>query len=113
MKFITAIVMTLGLSAVAQASDLNQNALETLLNTPDLSVNGDVHSYETVESIYNSAVESNARIDNQCEVIRSSKIAKCTLWLTFKPMGETAIEYTVNLPGTSMNSNFVNVARGD
>lgn len=113
MKYFSTLVMVLGLASVAQASDLNQNALNTLLNTPDLTIEGDVFSYETATSIYNLGLKAGARIENKCEVIKASKIAKCILWITYNPIGETALEYTVNLPGNTLNSNIVYVSRGD
>ena len=113
MKYFSTLVMVLGLTSVAQASELNQNALNALLDTPNLSLEGDVFSYETASSIYTLGLKANAKIDNKCEVIKASKIAKCTLWITHNPIGETALEYTVNLPGNSLNSNIVYVSRGD
>lgn len=114
MKYITAMIMALGLAALAQASDLTQNALKTLLESSnDISLDGDVHSNETVVGIYNSAVSAGAKIENKCAVIKASNIAKCTLWITYSPMGETAIDYVVNLPGTSLESNNAYVSRGD
>lgn len=113
MKYISALVMALGLTTLAHASDLNQKALEALLNASNLSLDGDVHSDETVIGIYNSAVSANAKIENNCVAVQSSKIAKCTLWITYSPMGETAIDYIVSLPGNTLASNIVYVARGD
>lgn len=112
MKALLALVMTLSFSLSAQAKDLNKTALDTLLSTPGVQVSGDVHSYETLESIYKGAVVNGARIENEC-IILNSRIADCTLWLTFSPIGETAIQYSVFLPGDKLVSTIVEVARGD
>lgn len=112
MKTLFALTLALGLSSQVMASSLNETALKTLLTTPGIQVAGDVHSDETLESIYQGAVEAGARIENECSPI-NSRYAKCTLWLTFKPIGETALQYTVELPGTKLASSIIEVARGD
>lgn len=112
MKAILALTMTFALSFAALAKDLNQNALEALLNTPGVQVAGDVHAHETLDSIYKGALKAEAKIENEC-IILNSRIADCTLWLTFSPMGETAIQYSVYLPGDKLVSTIVEVARGD
>ena len=66
MKTLILTAMTLGLSFTASASDLNQNALNTLLTTSNLSISGDVHSYESFKSIYEDAINNNAKIENNC-----------------------------------------------
>lgn len=113
MKCFLTLILGLGLTTIAGAADLNQNALQALLVTENISLDGDVHSDETVTSIYDSAIAGNAKINNICTIIKASSIAKCTLWITYSPMGETAIEYTVNLPGTSLATNNAYVSRGD
>lgn len=112
MKALLALTMTIALSAPAMAKDLNITSLDTLLNTPGVAVTGDVHAHETLDSIYKNAVRNGAKIENEC-IILNSRIADCTLWLTFKPMGETAIQYSVYLPGDKLVSTIVEVARGD
>ncbi len=112
MKAFLALTMTFALTLSAQAKDLNQNALEALLSTPGVQVSGDVHAHETLESIYKGAVSNGAKVQNEC-IILNSRIADCTLWLTFSPMGETAVLYSVYLPGDKLVSTIVEVARGD
>lgn len=112
MKKICALMSVLVFSGVASASSLNERALEALLSS-QVSLRGDVHSYETIESIYANAQKSQARINNNCEVVRNTNKASCTLWLNFSPIGETALDYEVLLPGDQVISNFVTVSRGD
>ncbi len=112
MKYLTALALAAGLATLAQASDLNQNSLKTLLSAEHLILDGDVHADDTVLDIYNSAVEVKAAIENKCTVIKTSKIAKCTLLITYGKIGEVAIEYTVNAAGFAMISNSVYVSRG-
>jgi hypothetical protein len=113
MKCVITLLLGFGLSTIANAADLNQNALQALLATENIALDGDVHSDETVTSIYDSAIAANAKINNICIAVKASPIAKCTLWITYSPIGETAIEYTVNLPGTSLATNNAYVSRGD
>lgn len=112
MKTLLALTLTLGLGTSAFAGTLNQNALEALLNTKGLVLNGDVHSHETVASIYKGALKSNARINNECHP-QNNVEAHCTLWINYNPIGETALSYDVLLPGHELSSPFVEVARGD
>ena len=112
MKKICALTLALVFSGAVSASDLNERALKALLSTK-VSLTGDVHSYETMDSIYSKALDSGAVINNNCEVVKNSNNAKCILWLTFSPMGETAREYSVVLPGDELSSNVVSVSRGD
>ncbi|MBC7711901.1 MAG: hypothetical protein H7177_01080 [Rhizobacter sp.] len=113
MKNFLAIVMALGLTTVALADDIEQNALKSLISSSnEITLEGDVHSTETVKEIYENAVNAGAKIENVCTIMAAAKIAKCTLWITY-PVGESALEYVVNLPGTSLASTAVNVSRGD
>lgn len=93
------------------ASDLNQNALAALLTTKNLTLSGDVRSDETFKSIYGNAIKNGAKIENTCEV-SSAQTATCILWLTYE-IGETALEYSVYLPGNVLVSPKLNVSRGD
>lgn len=111
MKTIVALAAILSFS-VLQASELNQTALNTLL-TSETSLSGDVHSYETVDSIYSKALKANAKIENTCSIVTGTKSARCILWLTFSPIGETALEYSVLLPGDKLLNSRVDVSRGD
>lgn len=111
MKISIAVVFTLMTLGNVFASGLSENALNTLLNSKTELV-GDVHAVETVKSIYEGAISSNAKIHNECEII-NKKEAKCILWLTFSPLGETALEYFVILPGNQLKSQIVKVYRGD
>ena len=112
MKKLILAVMALGLSSTVMAADLNQNALVALLTAKDLSISGDVHSYETFQSIYTRAVENGAKIQNECREVRGADMANCTLWLTYE-LGETAIQYSVYLPGNRLVSTRLDVSRGD
>lgn len=111
MKALILAAMALTMSSNIFAADLNQNALATLLTTKDLYVSGDVHSDETFKSIYGNAVKNGAKIENTCEVT-SAQTAKCILWLTYD-LGETALVYSVYLPGNKLVSNRLDVSRGD
>lgn len=111
MKALILTAMALGISSNVFAADLNQNALATLLTTKNLYVSGDVHSDETFKSIYGNAVKGGAKIENEC-VVTSAETAKCTLWLTYE-LGETAVIYSVYLPGNKLVSSRLEVARGD
>ncbi|MBY0416042.1 MAG: hypothetical protein K2Q18_17860 [Bdellovibrionales bacterium] len=109
MKIISTLVMAFTLSTTAMAADLNETALKTLLSSPEVTLEGDVHSYETVGSIYAQAV-GKAKIKNECIV--SGKTAKCILWINYS-LGETALEYSVDSTGETLLSSYVSVARGD
>lgn len=111
MKILILAAMALSISTTVYASDLNQNALAALLTTKNLTVTGDVHSDETFKSIYGNAIKNGAKIENTCEV-SSANTAKCILWLTYQ-IGETALEYSVYLPGNVLVSNMLSVSRGD
>lgn len=111
MKALILTAMALSISSTVFAADLNQNALATLLTTKNLYVSGDVHSDETFKSIYGSAVANGAKIENTCEVT-GKETAKCILWLTYE-LGETALTYSVYLPGNKLVSNRLDVSRGD
>lgn len=113
MKILMATVMALSLSASAFAGDLNSSALKTLLSTSGTSLVGDVHSYETLASIYQGAIDAKANIENDCEISKGSENADCILWLTFSPMGETALQYSVSPTGDKLVSKIINVSRGD
>ncbi len=110
MKTLILAALSLGLTFTASAADLNTDSLATLLSTNNLSVSGDVHSYETFKSIYESALTDGAEIENTCEVI-TTETAECVLWLTYE-MGETALTYKVYLPGNRLVSNRLYVSRG-
>ena len=105
------IVLALITSFSAFAESLSETALKTLLSSKTIVI-GDVHSDESVQSIYKNALSSNAKIENECRII-SDKEAKCTLWLTYSPLGETALEYVVLLPGDKLQSPIIAVSRGD
>lgn len=111
LKLLILIAMALSISAASYGADLDQNALKTLLTAKSLTVYGDIHPEETFLSIYGSAVRNGANIENTCEVT-SAKIAVCTLWLSYN-LGETALVYTVYLPGNELVSNDLYVSRGD
>jgi hemolysin activation/secretion protein len=111
MKALILIAMTLSISSTVFAADLNQNALATLLTTKNLSVSGDVHSDETFKSIYGNAVKNGAKISNEC-IVTSAETAKCTLYLAYE-LGETAVQYSVYLPGNQLVSTRLDVSRGD
>lgn len=113
MKTLIVTVMALSISSSVFAGDLNSTALKTLLSTPGTSLVGDVHSYETVASIYQSAIDAKANIENDCEITKDSENADCILWLTFSPMGETALQYSVSATGDKLVSKVINVSRGD
>jgi hypothetical protein len=112
MKALMAAIMALSISGATFAADLNQTALDTLLSSTQTRVEGDIHEGETVVSIFVGALEGDADIKNECSVVSKDE-AKCTLWLTFKPMGETALQYSVNAAGTALTNNMVTVSRGD
>ncbi|QDK42561.1 hypothetical protein DOM21_14100 [Bacteriovorax stolpii] len=112
MKTLFALTLALGLSSSAFAGSLNENALQALLNTKGTTLVGDVHSYETVASIYKDAVTSKARINNECHPL-NNQVAHCTLWINYNPIGETALTYEVALPGHELLSDIIEVARGD
>ena len=112
MKKLILAVMAIGISSTVMATDLNQNSLVALLTAKDLSVSGDVHSYETFKSIYSGAVKNGAKIQNECQEVRGTDTADCTLWLTYE-LGETAIQYSVYLPGHTLVSTRLDVSRGD
>lgn len=111
MKALILTAMALSISSTVFAADLNQNALAALLTTKDLTVSGDVHSYETFKSIYGNAVKNGAKISNECTVT-GSETAKCTLYLAYE-LGETAVQYSVYLPGNELVSTRLDVSRGD
>lgn len=111
MKAIILTALALSISSTVFAGDLNQNALAALLTTKNTSLSGDVHSDETLRTIYKSAVQGGAKIKNECVVV-SNEEAKCTLWLTYQ-LGETAISYYVLLPGNELSSTRLDVSRGD
>ena len=111
MKTIVALAAILSFS-VLQASELEQTALNTLL-TSETRLSGDVHSHETVDSIYSNALRAKAKINNTCVEVVATRSARCILWLTFSPIGETALEYSVLLPGDVLQSSRVDVSRGD
>ncbi len=113
MKTFLSWTLFLGLTvSPAFADSLNDKALETLLASKETTVVGDVRAHETVSSIYNHAIESKAAIRNVCRPL-NSEIANCILWITFGPIGETALVYQVFIPGDKLTSNIVDVARGD
>jgi hypothetical protein len=111
MKTLILTAMALSISSTVFAADLNQNALATLLTTKNLTISGDVHSDESFKSIYGNAVKNGAKIENTCEVT-SANTAKCILWLTYD-LGETALSYSVYLPGNQLVSTRLDVSRGD
>ena len=110
MKTLILAAMTLGLSSAVYATDLNSDSLATLLTSQNLSVSGDVHSYETFKSIYENAINNGDILENTCEVI-SLKAAECTLYLT-NDYSETAVVYSVYLPGNKLVSNRLYISRG-
>lgn len=111
MKALVVAIMALSISSAVFAADLNQISLDTLLSAPSTRLVGDVRPEETVVSIFVDALEGNANIKNECKV--SGAVANCTLWLTYSPMGETALEYTVTAAGDQLLSNLITVSRGD
>lgn len=111
MKILIWAAIMLGISSTVFGAELEENALSTLLVTKNLYITGDVHSYETFNSIYENAVSNGAKIENTCEVI-SPKTAKCTLWLMYE-LGDVALMYSVYLPGDKLVSNELYVSRGD
>lgn len=113
MKTLIATIMALSISSSVFAGDLNSKALKTLLSTPGIGLTGDVHSYETVESIYQNAIEANAKIQNDCGISKDAEDVKCILWITYSPMGETALEYVVSSSGDKLISKWIMVSRGD
>ena len=112
MKTLFALVLALGLSSLAMAQNLNETSLQTLLTTPGTILVGDVHANETVRSIMANAEANGAKIVNECTPV-SKKVAKCILWITYTPIGETALVYEVELPGSKLLSSTIEVARGD
>lgn len=110
MKTLVLAAMALSLSSAVFATDLNENSLTTLLTTKNLYVTGDVHSYETFNSIYTDAVNNEDKFENTCEVTSQTQ-AECTLYLT-NEMSETALTYSVYLPGNKLVSNKLYVSRG-
>ena len=110
-KLIMTAIMALSITASAMAADVSQTALDTLLASQSAQLSGDILPGETVTSIFVGALEGNADIKNECVTTGTDEVS-CTLWITFSPMGETALEYKVNAAGTAMQSPFVNVARG-
>lgn len=112
MKSFMATVLALSISGATFAADFNQTAMDTLLSSTETRVEGDVQADETVASIFTGALEDDADIKNECADVSNDE-AKCTLWLTFKPMGETALQYSVNASGTALTNNMVTVSRGD
>lgn len=113
MKTLIIALVALTFTTSAWSANLHQSALNTLLTTSGLVVAGDVHPNETAQSIYADAKRSGASIVNRCKVIEGQNIASCVLWLTYSPIGETAIEYSVVLPGEAMADRMINVSRGD
>ena len=110
MKALILAAMTLSLSSAVYASDLSRDSLATLLTTQNLSISGDVHSYETFKSIYENAVNDGDTVENTCEVV-SLKTAECILFLT-NEYSETAVIYSVYLPGNKLFSNRLYISRG-
>lgn len=114
MKYFLATIMALGLTNFSMAGVLEQTSLQTLISNSDkIALEGDVHAYETVASIYNTALSAGANIENNCVIVSASNIAKCTLWITYHRIGECTFEYAVDLTGTSMAAILVKVSRGD
>jgi hypothetical protein len=112
MKLFMAAIMALSISGATFAADLNQTALDTLLSSTQTRLQGDVQQDETVISIFVSALEGNADIKNECAAVSKDE-STCTLWITYSPMGETSLQYSVNAEGTALVNNMVTVSRGD
>lgn len=104
-------IMAISITATSMAADVSHDAFDALLNSKTVQLRGDVQADETVGSIVFSAITGNADIKNECVTTGSDEVS-CTLWITYTPMGETALEYKVNAAGTAMQSDYVNVARG-
>lgn len=112
MKIILILLAVLAISSANAATEsISQTALETLMSTQNVRIEGDILEGETLESIYSSALNSKAKIENECKVNEATKSANCILWLTHS-MGETAIEYNVSLDGKTLLSTLVFISRG-
>ncbi|MGE5086311.1 MAG: hypothetical protein ACM3MG_08445 [Bacillota bacterium] len=115
---------SIGLSATLTASEVNQKCLDALLKNKDsITLDGDVHSTETLTSILNQA-SSDKRIStsvtNECTEIRKDGIYECHLTIKKNLQGmtaETDIAYQVGLYNNGETATLltkkVYVSRGD
>ncbi|MFM6930156.1 MAG: hypothetical protein ACKOX6_16920 [Bdellovibrio sp.] len=126
-SLIAAVVLlstSIGLSATLTAAEANQKCLDVLLKNKDsVTLNGDVHSYETLSSILNQT-SSDKRIStsvtNECTEIRKDGVYECHLTIkkNFQGMtAETDIAYQVGLYNNGETATLltkkVYVSRGD
>lgn len=98
--------------------NLQNEAYAKLLSAADkVVISGDIHSYETLPSILKVVEDYNAelldllfrgediekmnsnvsKIDIQCKKNEAKTAAECILFITFKPLGETAVTFSVEL----------------
>lgn len=115
---------SIGLSATLTASEANQKCLDTLLKNKDsVTLNGDVHSYETLSSILDlSSLDKriSVSVSNDCTKIRKDGVYECHLAIKTNYLGRTAetdIGYHVGLYNNgetaTLISKAVYVSRGD
>jgi hypothetical protein len=114
MKFFMMTIMALSISTAAFAADLNETSVQTLIKAEEtLVLEGDVLAGDSFkEIIINALLSPGTQITNECQESGDSDLARCTLYITHKEHGETALIYMVNLAGTKLVSPFVEIARG-
>ncbi|MEK2645552.1 metalloproteinase domain-containing protein [Bdellovibrio sp. BCCA] len=132
-------------AAQAQASafdSLNDQKLQeqayTLLenNADSIRMSGDVHDSERLSDIlgkikaYNDEILKRleegrdienlespiSNVDTKCQVQQDEKSADCTLFISYRPMGETGIQFTVLLDAQKNAVDIIRsvlVSRGD
>lgn len=97
---------------------LQNEAYAKLASAADrVAISGDIHSYETLTSILKVVEEYHtelfdllargedienmksrvSHIDIQCKKNQAKTAAECVLFINFKPVGETAVTFTVEL----------------
>lgn len=145
LKGLIALALPLVLATQAHASafdslddqKLQEQALSLLEQNKDsIRMTGDVHASEKLSDIlgqidkYNEEImkrleegrdledmESNvSTVDTKCAIQKDEKTAQCDLLITFKPLGETNINFTVVLDSEKNAVSIVElvtVARGD
>lgn len=126
-SLIAAVVLlstSIGLSATLTAAEANQKCLDVLLKNKDaVTLNGDVHSYETLSSILDQTSldkRISVSVSNDCTEIRKDGVYECHLTIKKNYLGRTAetdIGYQVGLYNNgetaTLISKSVYVSRGD
>lgn len=93
--------------ALPNANIANSKALELLLaSSSQISIDGDVHSYETLDSILTDAQNSKSTMQNTCDYTNYDNMYECTLMITHYynnvQFGETAVIYQVKADDEQM-----------